>query len=40
MADYDDTLEERDEELEELLVEADDLGPGDWLEDMDAIGGE
>jgi hypothetical protein len=40
MAMIDDTLDDRDEDLEELLVEAEDPGPGDWLEDMDAIGGE
>ncbi len=34
----DDTLNtERDDEIEELLAEADDPGPGDWLRDLEAI---
>ena len=33
----DDLIRRRDEELEELLVETDDLGPGDWLEDLDTM---
>jgi hypothetical protein len=34
----DDTLNtERDDEIEELLAEADDPGPGDWLMDLEAI---
>lgn len=41
MAMSDDTLDiERAEELDELLVEADDPGPGDWLRDMELIEGE
>jgi hypothetical protein len=36
MAWSDDTLES-DDDLEELLAEADDPGPGDWLQDLDAI---
>jgi len=40
MKDYDTLDIERAEELDDLLVEADDPGPGDWLRDMELIEGE